>query len=106
MSCEEIKSSSNDNGSPEDASSRKAKRGYSSGGSSEGLGGDSSTTSRRSVDVLRLKSMRNVLHANGDLTQAVVRLEVRTKKNFADWKEVLFHVSTNPCGVSTKGGIC
>jgi hypothetical protein len=26
---------------------------------------------------LHLTSMRNVMHANGDLTQAVVRLEVR-----------------------------
>ena len=62
----------------------KTKRGYSSGGSSErlaasgasaGVLGDESSTSRRSMDVLRLSSMRNVLHANGDLTQAVVRLE-------------------------------
>ena len=84
--------SSSDDGSPSPPpppqDGRKTKRGYSSGGSSEGLGvpthpsgsvplGDESTTSRRSVDVLRLSSMRNVLHANGDLTQAVVRLEVR-----------------------------
>lgn len=54
------------------------KRDYSSGASSERLGGsgsDESSSKRRSIDVLHLKSMRNVLRANGDLTQAVVRLE-------------------------------
>jgi len=65
-------------------------RGYSSGASSfsgESLGdsyvfsneGSSREdgSSLRQVDPLHLQSMRNLMHCNGDLTQAVVRLEVR-----------------------------
>jgi hypothetical protein len=67
----------------------RGKRGYSSGGSSEPDFGESyvfdmndvstidGSSKRDCLDRLHLTSMRNVMHANGDLTQAVVRLEVR-----------------------------
>lgn len=60
--------------------------GYSSGASSAELtelvvststGIERDQGSDRLTDPLRLESMRNLMHANGDLTQAVVRLEVR-----------------------------
>ena len=59
------------------------KKGYSSGASSSGEELESSasmharTISDRSHDPLRLESMRNLMHANGTLTEGIVRLEVR-----------------------------
>jgi hypothetical protein len=61
------------------------KPGYSSGASSSFgdsfvLDGSASEgSSRGMLDPLHLTSMRHVLHSNGDLTQAVVRLEVRER---------------------------
>lgn len=87
---EKVASSKDDPGSATDSDKKnKYKRGYSSGGSSEpdfgesyvfGMKDDSAAIEgndrRARLDRLHLTSMRNIMHANGDLTQAVVRLEV------------------------------